>query len=167
MKYGILSLLFFWTSSLFAQQPSISYLMCDEAKSQLQIHGSFGIDSGSVSIEDTTLGIASWSDSLIICNLPDSGKGAGGHVAVKTKKGVSNTRVLSIFYVTMDYSVLVTLYNGPLYVWFLNWRMDIGSRTTNNIYLPFEISKISFGQYEYSPPNLPWADSSFIKDSSI
>src|SRR5579872_3794142 len=86
---------------LYAQQPTISYLMCDEAKSQLQIRGSFGVDSGSVSIEDTTLGIVSWSDSLIICSLPDIGKGAGGGVVVKSTKGVSNKRILSIF--SIDY----------------------------------------------------------------
>src|SRR2546421_12149172 len=98
VKYITFILAIFVASTpLLAQQPSISYLMCDEAKSQLQIRGSFGIDSGSVTIEDTTLGIVSWSDSLIICNLPDSGKGAGGHVEVQTVKGVTNKKALRIF----------------------------------------------------------------------
>src|ERR1043165_581610 len=98
MRYYIFILsILFCASPLLAQQPTISYLMCDEAKSQLQIRGSFGTDSGSVTIEDTTLGIVSWSDSLIICDLPDSGKGVGGNVRVRTVSGVSNTRTLSIF----------------------------------------------------------------------
>src|SRR5438105_5539464 len=102
MKYVVSFLVIFCSGILYSQQPSISYLMCDEAKSQLQIRGSFGMDSGSVTIEDTTLGIVFWSDSLIICNLPDSGKGAGGNVSVQTVRGVSNMRALSIFLITMD-----------------------------------------------------------------
>jgi hypothetical protein len=78
--------------------------MCDEAKSQLQIRGSFGLDSGSVMIEDTTLGIVSWSDSLIICSLPDSGKGAGGRVLLQTIHGISNKRMLSIFSVNIHHA---------------------------------------------------------------
>src|ERR1043165_9035787 len=108
MRYYIFILsILFCASPLLAQQPTISYLMCDEAKSQLQIRGSFGTDSGSVTIEDTTLGIVSWSDSLIICNLPDSGKGAGGHVIVQTIQGVSNTRVLSIIRANIDHTLWI------------------------------------------------------------
>jgi hypothetical protein len=136
---------------LFAQQPTISYLMCDEAKSQLQIRGSFGVDSGSVSIEDTTLGIVSWSDSLIICSLPDIGKGAGGGVVVKSTKGISNKRILSIF--SIDYyhqsfrwvpNSFGGLWNTDVdYHWIVNWRMDIEFRKDNN-QIRFEASKSSY-----------------------
>jgi hypothetical protein len=161
--------------------------MCDEAKSQLQIHGSFGIDSGSVSIVDTTLGVLSWSDSLIICNLPDSGKGAGGYVGVQTIHGVSNNRMLSIFKVMIDY--LYWGWNGtsPPHDWFLgegqrwnmNWRADIGLRQMNSPHIiPFEISKGSYGNYipvpylpgrNFQPPDclFPWRDSLAATDSSI
>src|SRR5579872_5606264 len=141
---------------LYAQQPSISYLMCDEAKSQLQIRGSFGVNSGSVTIEDTTLGIVSWSDSLIICSLPDSGKGAGGHVEVKTVKGVSNERALSIFSAKVDYLYWGWSAISPPHDWFcaagqrwsISWRADIGFRTNKFAQvIPFEISKKSFGNY--------------------
>lgn len=142
----------FCTSPLFAQQPSISYLMCDEAKSQLQIHGSFGIDSGSVSIEDTTLGVVSWSDSLIICNLPDSGKGAGGSVGVKTINGTSNRRTLSIFLLKLYHLPFVWVPNsfgGHWYAtnsrtWVVSWRIDIVSRQDSNKVIRFEASKNSY-----------------------
>jgi hypothetical protein len=153
--------------------------MCDEAKSQLQIHGSFGIDSGGVSIEDTTLGVVSWSDSLIICNLPDSGKGAGGGVQVQTKKGVSNKRALSIFSMVIDHDFWYPWVNsnGVLWGlqfaqrWIVNWRADIGLRGAKlpNIFA-FEVSKKSFGHYfdGHAPTyQLPWTDTSAIKDSCI
>ena len=135
----------FCESPLLAQQPSISYLMCDEAKSQLQIHGSFGTDSGSVSIEDTTLGIVSWSDSLIIASLPDSGKGAGGDVVVQTVNGVSNKRVFSIFSMMVDYLYWGWNAINPPHDWFfavgqrwsINWRADIGTRGTNILHKIF------------------------------
>lgn len=179
MKYTILIALALLASPLVAQQPSISYLMCDEAKSQLQIRGSFGIDSGRVSIEDTTLGIVSWSDSLIICNLPDSGTGAGGGVIVKTINGTSNKRILSIFRMTLSHTEW-QYYGAPGYQhtldvrWNLNWRCDILGRDVNlSQVIPFEISKSSTGAIMYfaNPfdPNViyPWIDSSNLNDSSI
>jgi hypothetical protein len=173
MKYTtfILAILF-CASPLFAQQPSISYLMCDEAKNQLQIRGSFGIDSGSVTIEDTTLGIVSWSDSLIICNLPDTGKGAGGNVIVKTIGGISSKKLLSIISITMLYSDEfyrgVQGYYGPDWVWYLNWRIDLikDLQHKNNIY--FEANRTSFCKFFNSSPNFPWRDSSLsYRDSSM
>jgi hypothetical protein len=152
--------------------------MADEAKSQLQIHGSFGIDSGTVSIEDTTLAIISWSDSLILASLPDSGKGAGGNVIVQTLKGVSNKRVLSIIFMHIDYSKFV-LESGNYWKmisdnsWHCNWRTDIGPRQADlNSPFLFEISKSSYGDYfdyqgNYNKAAIPWADSSLLHDTCI
>src|SRR3989440_4082851 len=138
VKYITFILAIFVASTpLLAQQPSISYLMCDEAKSQLQIHGSFGIDSGSVSIEDTTLGIVSWSDSLIICNLPDSGKGAGGQVVIVNKNGESNRRMLSIFNIAVlhsDWYAGNGSYNPKgFFTWNISWRMDLRNDRKDSI----------------------------------
>jgi hypothetical protein len=157
---------------LLAQQPTIFYLMCDEAKSQLQIRGSFGVDSGSVTIEDTTLGIISWSDSLIICSLPDSGKGVGGHVVVKTVKGVSNARALSIIYLEIVYELQQQESNGYWVTiggleWHFNFRADITSRTSHfSSSFPFEASKISYGTID-GGHHIPWNDSSNFKDTGI
>src|SRR2546421_3217112 len=179
VKYITFILAIFVASTpLLAQQPSISYLMCDEAKSQLQIRGSFGIDSGSVSIEDTTLGIVSWSESIIICSLPDSGKGAGGHVEVQTIHGVSNKRALSIFSMTIDHTFWSVMYRSDGAHWSLeyaqrwnvNWRVDIERRKNKIHSIPFEISKSSFGRYYdgHGPRDLlPSVDSSIVPDSGI
>ncbi|MEI8134285.1 MAG: hypothetical protein WCH46_04285 [bacterium] len=126
-------------NSSFAQPPTISYMMCDEAKSQLQIHGSFGSDSGSVSIEDTTLGIVAWSDSLIICSLPDSGRGAGGHVVVENGSGKSDVRVLSIFQL-----FLLRVIEATYQDWIVSWRLDI-KHFINKVNERFTNSRISFG----------------------
>ena len=172
MKYVISILtIFLFAIPLLAQQPSISYLMADEAKSQLQIHGSFGIDSGSVSIEDTTLGIVSWSDSLIICSLPDSGKGAGGHVEVETRNGVSNVGILSIVKVNVSRKIFYfssgdfhDLWN---YTWKLNWRAALENPPSSQIMIyPFEVSKSSKA-FNYTD-QINWRDSSILtKDSSF
>lgn len=175
MKYAILIVLALLANPLLAQQPSISYLMCDEAKSQLQIHGSFGIDSGSVSIEDTTLGIVSWSDSLIICDLPDSGKGAGGGVVVHTVKGISNLGILSIVNVTISrdiyyYSSGPTWYGWGSYVWKVSWRADIKSHHSSRAMIySFEASKISKASCsDVGIHPVFWRDSSLSeKDSSF
>ncbi len=149
--------------------------MCDEAKSQLQIHGSFGIDSGSVLIEDTTLDIASWSNSLIICNLPDRGKGAGGSVMVENTIGKSNVHFLSIVSLTID-DLLFHHESDPVWQltsswsWRCNWRADLLQDNKNeHTIFPFELSKRSSGIavnliYDYSPT---WTDSTLLKDSCI
>ncbi len=170
VKYvALIVFVFLSASPLLAQNPAISYLMCDEAKSQLQIHGSFGADSGSVSIEDTALHIVSWSDSLIICNLPDSGKGAGGSVEVQTKNGVSNKRVLSIFMLKVDCPLWIFEANSNGGSWFcpytkrwlVNWRMDISSRSQNlPVLLPFEASKSSHAYGMNADFQVPWHDTS-------
>ncbi len=145
--------------------------MCDEAKSQLQIHGSFGNTPGTVTIEDTTLDIVSWSDSLIICNLPDSGKGAGGNVIVKTLSGLSKSSVLSIVninitnhYWTQQSKGFWTLYD--IDIWKCNWRADLSS-IANSSPFPFEISKSSKGSESRNSINMAWMDSSELKDSTM
>ncbi len=177
MKYvGVILGFIFCASPLFAQAPSISYMMADEAKSQLQIHGSFGNTPGTVTIEDTTLGIASWSDSLIICSLPDSGQGAGGGVVVQTAMGKSNKRMLSIFSMVIDRTESdyegVNGYVHSLDVrWKINWRADINYRGITSQF-SFEISKTSYGliTYVYSSKRdaqYPSLDSANKSDSSI
>jgi hypothetical protein len=182
MKYTILFLLIFSAIPLLAQQPTISYLMCDEAKSQLQIRGSFGSDSGSVVIENIPLAILSWSDSLIICSLPTSGATSGGKVQVNSLKGVSNQKTLSVF----NAEIVHYLYHynhNPLYdaffqdgvlVWNVSWRADIQDRDTTNSIVPFEASLISKGfvypSFTYpSAPFLilPFADTAHLTDSCI
>ncbi len=152
--------------------------MADEVKSQLQIHGSFGIDSGSVSIEDTTVGIVSWSDTLIICNLPDTGKGAGGHVAVQTVKGMSNKRTLSVFSLDFLHSKFAQEDLGGQGVgdsvrigyqkWKLSWRFDISPRVPLAAFLiPFEISKSSYGKMIGLSTIFSWEDTNTYTYATI
>src|SRR5258708_273132 len=102
MKYTVLLFLLF-TSALRAQVPHIDYMIADEAKSQLQIHGTFGPDhTGGASIEGVSCSVRYWSDTMVICDLPDSGAGSGGHVIVQQMSGTSNARMLSIFEATIE-----------------------------------------------------------------
>jgi len=168
MKY-IPILLMLSASALRAQIPHIDYMMADEAKSQLQIHGAFTSDTtGFVTIENIKQIVRSWSDTLIICDLPDSGAGSGGHVTVSQMSGVSNVRMLSIFRFTIA---------NPLFGVFVNsdtsWRADIETRPYNiSTLVQFEIAKSSTGEWMRSLPNyrdtlLLWSDSSHFSNITI
>src|SRR5579872_1976664 len=150
MKYAVILLLF--ATALRAQVPHIDYMMADEAKSQLQIHGTFSSDTtGFVTIENTKQTVRSWSDTLIICDLPDSGDGSGGHVTVTQGSSVSNVRMLSIFRIGVDnfdwywdghIPSMAQYYAIIGRRWIVNWRADIGGRATSFLHqIPFEISK--------------------------
>jgi len=145
MKYILLLLS---ATALRAQVPHIDYMMADEAKSQLQIHGIFSSDTtGFVTIENIKQTVRSWSDTLIICDLPDSGAGSGGHVAVTQMSGTSNARMLSIFVM----GIRRDLYADDILLgtceWYdVIWRLEIDNFSQQN----FENSKISWGTY-YDP----------------
>jgi hypothetical protein len=177
MKFILILLL--TTGTIRAQVPHIDYMIADEAKSQLQIHGTFGPDhTGFVTIENTKQTVRSWSDTMLICDLPDSGAGSGGHVIVQQIGVASNVRILSIFQTTIIHDTFID--HGPglpleifeLLNWYVNWRVDINSRNHSNIStIPFEISKSSFGSSTYLGYSIsdrkPWTDSSNIRDGSI
>ena len=113
---------------------------------------------------------------MIVCGLPDSGRGAGGTISVQTTQGKSNQRILSIF------NVLINRWyeagdshsrwlGGFGLFWNLHWRFDIGFQTNgaDTEYL-FEVGKSSFGGPQPGSmlrALIPWTDSSSIKDSSL
>lgn len=164
---------------LHAQAPVIDHLEVDEAKNQLKIVGSFQSSSGQVSIDDTLVGVVSWSDSLIITDLPLSGRGSGGAVVVQDVNDSSNKRTLSIFKATIS---------NPLYYfdpnpniggfrlaeerfWYLNWRADISNRDSeSDSLITFESSQSSYGNRlgnGFAFPNIRWADTSALSDTCI
>jgi hypothetical protein len=140
-------------------------MQADEAKSQLQIHGHFTSDrTGAVKIEDTVVSVRSWSDTLLICDLPDNGKGSGGHVQVSQMQGESNVRLLSIFQLHIISNVFV--YEGKLgweligaNVWNNVWRIDLGKSIYRDSVVRFELSKSSSFAFDQAYPT-HWIDSS-------
>jgi hypothetical protein len=174
MKSIILFILFS-AATLRAQVPRIDYLMADEAKSQLQIHGTFASDTtGFVTIENTKQTVRFWSDTLLICDLPDSGAGSGGHVTVTQTSGTSNARTLSIIMLYIDHPVYVFIgpgqgYEGVgIFNWYVNWRIDIGFYNNRDSIIFFEISKSSYGigSRPYTERQ-NWEDTSDLKRSGI
>lgn len=168
--------------SICAQVPHIDYMIADEVKSQLQIHGTFGTDhTGRASIEGVPCSVRFWSDTMVICDLPDSGAGSGGHVIVTQMTGTSNARMLSIFKVNIDHFYWHWLGNQfPPYFgvifgqrWIVNWRADIEDRNENKPHLiSFDASKSSYGTYITGISSVPeylfpWSDTSVMSDSSI
>jgi hypothetical protein len=177
-----LILLLLSAGALYAQVPHIDYMMADEAKSQLQIHGTFGPDhTGNALIEGVPCSIRFWSDTMVICDLPDSGAGSGGHVTVEQMSGTSNTRMLSIFVMTIENPFFYVGYQsniGTIFgpgagqtIWNVNWRADIASRPKNvSSLVQFEISKSSKGTWKlltYPNVELCSSDSLHFSDSSI
>ncbi|MFI5264448.1 MAG: hypothetical protein ACHQM6_08035 [Candidatus Kapaibacterium sp.] len=176
----LILILLLTSAALRAQVPHIDYMMADEAKSQLQIHGTFGPDhTGSATIEGIPCSVRFWSDTMVICDLPDSGAGSGGHVIVQQMSGTSNARMLSIF--RMTFFDRVWHFDPNPYIggfmhmldcdWIINWREDIAVKPP--ISIPFEISKSSHGEVHHTgnangrDAILPWSDSIKLADSSI
>ncbi len=81
--------------SLLSAQPLIEDMSMDEAKSQLIIKGKLG-PQGSVTIDGETATFDSWTDTLMIVNLPRTGKGSAGPVVLVNSSGTSETRLLSL-----------------------------------------------------------------------
>jgi hypothetical protein len=109
---------------------------------------------------------------MIVCNLPDSGHGAGGWVEVATASGLSNKRVLSICSIFIDVGEFTWFHSGPYRIgndlWYVNWRVDLNKRVSTSNIIRFEASKPSVGMIFFEPPGfVTWADSSESKKNSI
>lgn len=176
-----LNILFFLllASVLHAQAPVIDHLEVDEVKNQIKIVGSFQSLSGQVSIDDTLVGVVSWSDSLIIAELPMSGRGSGGAIIVQDANGRSNKRTLSIFNATL-LNIFFFYYDNPHvggYIqdeyrhWYATWRADISKRkSVSDSIVMFEVSQSSYGTRSGNGLNeitLPWTDTSIVTDSCM
>jgi hypothetical protein len=161
-------------ATLVSAQPVIDHLAVDEAQDKLLIYGSFSSLTGTVTVDDTTLEVLDWSDSLIYVALPNKGNGAGGDVVVADLGGTSLPRVLSIFKLTIlsRYYIVLRNANGFRFfhredrIWYVNWRADLVKRPSpNDTLIFFEISKSSLGYR--GGGFFPWSDSSQDVDSSI
>lgn len=70
--------------------PTISYLEVDEPQSVLKIHGSFGDTQGTVEVDGVGGTIQSWTDNLVMAQIPYEGAGSSGDVVVKVGAKESN-----------------------------------------------------------------------------
>lgn len=176
-----LNILFFLliSSVLQAQTPVIDHLEVDEVKQQLKIFGTISSLTGEVTIDDTLVNVVSWSDSMVIVVLPDSGRGSGGDVIIKDINGVSNKRTLSVFQAVI-WNTLFYYYNNPdvggyqpvdYRVWHVVWRADISARKSqSDSVVKYEISRKSYGGRwgnAFAEFRLQWVDTSSVIDSSI
>jgi hypothetical protein len=94
--------------------PSISYLTVQErgqdsptmGSPTLTINGEFGSTQGTVQVDGTNLTVNSWSDSQIVCVLPDATSVGGSGTVYAISKGMvkSNAVPLTIWYGTVTYT---------------------------------------------------------------
>jgi hypothetical protein len=156
----------------------IDHLAVDEAQDRLLIYGTFSSTAGFVTIDSAGASILSWTDTLIACELLDTGRGSGGDVFVEDLSGRSIPRVLSIVRLKISFPLFITVtrshsedhYFRENRIWNVSWRVDIKHRNNNaDSVVVFEISKRSFGYrgYPTAPIILPWADTSLLTDSCI
>jgi hypothetical protein len=124
------------SSSVCAQTPEVGWLYVDEPSRTLFVHGSGFGDStvGAVTVDSVSMVPTKWSDTLVTCLLPDSGRGYAGPVQVYSNAIRSNKRVLSEsnFKVTFDYSQQVNepaSSFGDSSVWNLRFRLDFLNAT--------------------------------------
>ncbi|MBS1902797.1 MAG: hypothetical protein JSS75_03760 [Bacteroidetes bacterium] len=162
----IAGILLMHSGIVFAQPPRISYLQVDEAQSHLWIVGSFGDTPGVVRIEDSVLGTVSWSDTLVVCNIRDSGMYSSGLVSVSNGTGQPDTRMLSAFHLYINSQQFAMTSPGIGFqnvgetVWGCSWRTDLSAATGPRSVIPFEISKVSSVRVDNFSDTCNWVDTS-------
>lgn len=113
-------------SSILA--PTIHHVEVDERNNQLRILGQLGTQTGKVYIDSTERQVRSWTNDLVVCDLPASGMGSAGGVYVKVDEHRSNVRQVTEWRMPVDYQWLDQTRNG-LRVdgsMVLRWRADVG-----------------------------------------
>jgi hypothetical protein len=100
-----LTLIFFLIASIsFAQPPRIDSLRIDESKGLLSVYGEFGSVQGKVWCDSVELGVAGWSDTIVIAAIPDTGKGSAGPVVVGARGYQSGERKITFWSGTWSYN---------------------------------------------------------------
>jgi len=86
-----------------ALAPSIHHVESDEYRHQLRVHGQFGSQPGTVSIDGHPLVVVQWAAERIVCELPLAGAGSAGPVQVQVRGVKSNLRRLTEWSLPMAY----------------------------------------------------------------
>jgi hypothetical protein len=108
--FGILCVASF---GLRAQSPRIDSLGIDDPSGRLTIFGSFGLTSGTITVDSVTSSFTLWSTDSIVCTLQDTGRGSCGPVVVSNHFGSSNQRLLSAYYLQF---LIEYQSHGPVYI---------------------------------------------------
>jgi hypothetical protein len=80
------------------------YESSTDAKSILQIYGSFGTREGKVTVNEIEMDNVQWSPSVITCSIPDGGQGYAGEVIVSVHDLHSNPVPLTSWNIKLTYS---------------------------------------------------------------
>jgi hypothetical protein len=108
--------------------PTIHHVEVDERANELRLVGRFGTRAGKVFVDSTERALRSWTDELVVCDLPASGAGSRGGVFVKVDEHRSNVRQITEWRMPIDYRWLDQYHvglrvDGKLQ---LRWRADVG-----------------------------------------
>lgn len=102
MKHTIIIALLLVLAAPVWSQPEITSMDIDERDNTLTLKGVFGETPGSVMVDNETLEIISWSDSLISSKIGESGKGSAGPVRVASDLGTSKASTISLWSLDVD-----------------------------------------------------------------
>lgn len=108
--------------------PTIHHVEVDERANALRLVGRFGTRAGKVFVDSTERALRSWTDELVVCDLPATGAGSRGGVYVKLDEHRSNVRQITEWRMPIDYRWLDQYHvglrvDGRLQ---LRWRADVG-----------------------------------------
>ncbi len=84
MKQVLLLLAILLPAVSVRAQPRIDSMKIVTESSVLQVYGAFS-SQGAVTVDDVLLPITSWTDSLIVCEIQDTGRGSAGAVVVASQ----------------------------------------------------------------------------------
>jgi hypothetical protein len=96
MKTLILVLAILSSALAAYAQPRIDSMKIVTESSSLEIYGEFAA-TGSVTVEDVSLPVTSWSNSLIVCTIQDTGRGSAGAVIVSSEGQNSEPKNITLW----------------------------------------------------------------------
>jgi len=105
--------------------PTIKNVAADEYLDQLEIWGIFGDVAGTVTVGNKELQGCQWGDSVITCNLPESGDGSEGEVVVTVQGHKSNAAMLTSWRGSFHFTVKGADSLTQDVVYNLHFRIDL------------------------------------------
>lgn len=133
----ILLLLILISATGFAQ-PVIRYMQPHELEGTLHIQGNFPSSASKVFVDSVQCAVLSYSDTLLIVGIPDSGKGSVGGVEIEVNGVRTEPRYLTEWRVISDWyartSASTTNYDTVYIRLDLRFRLDIHSLCRSNFF---------------------------------
>ncbi|MBS1904075.1 MAG: T9SS type A sorting domain-containing protein [Bacteroidetes bacterium] len=153
MKYLALVLLLI-AANASAQVPRIDSMVVDETTEQLHVFGKFGSEVGTVWVDSVGISLLAWSDSVLVCTIPRSGRGMAGPVEVEVRGFRSMPSLLSLWSCSNSFFGQHELGQGKMisedFLCLFRARFDIQSRLLAGRLSTSVIQSVPFAHETYN-----------------